>query len=257
MNKGSQKIRTGPRVGIIGGGPAGSLFALYLLHYSEEKGIHPETTIYQQRNFDEPGPKGCKGCAGILSMSLLSNLTGLGLTMPKEIIQTRIEQYTVHSPYTSISMSNPEKGIQIVSVYRGCGPRISHYADSISFDGWLLREAQNRGVRVENQKVSYAYLGTESGVEVAGQKIEYDLVVLASAKAWRPIFFDDYRVGNFDKINRMSRDYADYVYLAAVAIMLFAGDVALLLDGCPHRVFHGSAVEPPDRLELVQGNADV
>lgn len=180
MNKGSQKIRTGPRVGIIGGGPAGSLFALYLLHYSEEKGIHPETTIYQQRNFDEPGPKGCKGCAGILSMSLLSNLTGLGLTMPKEIIQTRIEQYTVHSPYTSISMSNPEKGIQVVSVYRGCGPRISHYADSISFDGWLLREAQSRGVRVENQKVSYAYLGAESGVEVAGQKIEYDLVVLAS-----------------------------------------------------------------------------
>ncbi|MDZ4864769.1 MAG: oligosaccharide flippase family protein [Gemmatimonadota bacterium] len=56
-----------------------------------------------------------------------------------------------------------------------------------------------------------------------------NLVVLASAKAWRPIFFDDYRVGNFDKINRMSRHYADYVYLAAVAIMLFAGDVALLL----------------------------
>ncbi|MEO8636809.1 MAG: oligosaccharide flippase family protein [Gemmatimonadales bacterium] len=56
-----------------------------------------------------------------------------------------------------------------------------------------------------------------------------NLVVLASAKAWRPIFFDDYRAGNFDKINRMSHDYADYVYLAAVAIMLFAGDVVRLL----------------------------
>ena len=56
-----------------------------------------------------------------------------------------------------------------------------------------------------------------------------NLVVLASSKAWRPIFFDDYRTGNFDKINRMSRDYADYIYLASVAIMLFAGDVVRLL----------------------------
>ncbi len=58
-----------------------------------------------------------------------------------------------------------------------------------------------------------------------------NLVVLASAKAWRPIFFDEYRVGNFDKINRLSRDYADYIYLTAVAIMLFASDaVRLVVD---------------------------
>ena len=49
------KNRSGSRVGIIGGGPAGSLFALYLLHYAGEKGIHPKVTIYNLRNFDEPG----------------------------------------------------------------------------------------------------------------------------------------------------------------------------------------------------------
>jgi NADH dehydrogenase len=180
MNTGSKKIETGSRVAIIGGGPAGSLFALYFLHYAAEKGVDSELTIYNLRNFDDPGPKGCKGCAGILSVPLLKNLEELGLTVPKEIIQTRIEQYTVHSPYASISLSNPEKEIQIASVYRGCGPRISGCESLISFDGWLLHEVQKRGARVENQKVSSAYLGPESGVKVGGKKIEQDLVVLAA-----------------------------------------------------------------------------
>ena len=95
MNKDSKKIETGSKVAIIGGGPSGSLFALYLLHYAEERGIRPEVTIYQRQNFDELGPKGCKGCAGILSISLLRNLGELGLTIPEGIIQNKIEHYTV------------------------------------------------------------------------------------------------------------------------------------------------------------------
>ena len=110
MNKYSNKIETGSKVAIIGDGPAGSFFALYILHYAEQRGICPEITIYQQRNFDELGSKGCKGCAGILSPSLLRNLSELGLSVPGEIVHSTIEQYAVHSPYASISISNPEKG---------------------------------------------------------------------------------------------------------------------------------------------------
>ncbi len=117
MNRYSNKIATGSKVAIIGGGPAGSFFALYLLHYTKESGIRPDITIYQERNFDELGPKGCKGCAGILSMSLLKNLSELSLSIPEEIIQRKIDHYTVHSPYTSITISNPERESQIVSVY--------------------------------------------------------------------------------------------------------------------------------------------
>lgn len=180
MNKGSLKIETGSRVAIIGGGPAGSLFAMYLLNYAEEKGIYPEISIYQQRTFDALGPKGCKGCAGILSMSFLNALHQIGLTIPGEIIQTRIEQYTVHSPHTSITLSNPEKGSQIISVYRGGGPRISQYKTPIAFDGWLLLEAKKRGAKVENQRVPMVNLAPELWVEVAGKKIRFDLLVLAS-----------------------------------------------------------------------------
>jgi flavin-dependent dehydrogenase len=180
--KESNKIETGSRVAVIGGGPAGSFFALYLLRFAGERQIRPEITIYQQRNFDERGPKGCKGCAGILSIPLLRNLGELNLSMPEEIIQSEIEHYAVHSPYTSISISNPEKGIQIASIYRGGGSRISNYENPISFDGWLLNQAQRQGANVENRRVSGIYLGDEVGIKVAGKKLRYDLVVLASGR---------------------------------------------------------------------------
>jgi NADH dehydrogenase len=187
VNKDSSKIETGSKVGIIGGGPAGSFFALYLLHYAIERGIHPEITIYQQRNFDELGPKGCKGCAGILPIALLSNLGELDLSVPEGVIQSTIEHYAVHSPYTSITISNPEKGIGIASIYRGGGPRVSDYEIPISFDGWLLRQAQRRGIKIEYQAVSRIYLDNEAGIEVAGEKLAYDLVVLASGVNTKPI----------------------------------------------------------------------
>ena len=63
MNKGLNSIGNGSKVAIVGGGPTGSLFAQFVLHYAGIRGIHPEITIYQQRNLDEPGPMGCKGCA--------------------------------------------------------------------------------------------------------------------------------------------------------------------------------------------------
>jgi flavin-dependent dehydrogenase len=174
-------------VAVVGGGPAGSLFALYFLHYAGERGIHPEITLYQQRDFDKLGPKGCKGCAGIMSASLIRNLSELGLSLPEEIIQSKIERYTIHSPYTSLSINKPEEEREIASIYRGGGPRISHYENLISLDGWLLRQAQRQGARVENQKASRIYLESGASVEVAGSKLAYDLVVLASGVSTNPI----------------------------------------------------------------------
>ncbi len=164
------RLETNSKVAIIGGGPAGSFFALHLLRYAEERGITPEITIYQERDFDKLGPKGCKSCAGILSISLFKNLKELELTIPETIIQTKIDHYAVHSPYTSISISNPEKEMRIISVYRGGGPRISHYEKRISFDGWLLRQAQERGAKVKNETVSHIHLGQEVRIEAGGRR---------------------------------------------------------------------------------------
>ena len=187
MNQNSARLENGSKVAIVGGGPAGSLFALYLLRYAGEKGIRPEVTIYQQRSFSALGPKGCKGCAGILSASLLKNLGELGLSLPGEVIQSKIAHYIVHSPYTSISISKPEKEIEVASVNRGGGPRISHGESHLGFDGWLLGQAQERGVKVESQAVCRIHLGHEAVIEVAGGKLNYDLVVLASGVNAKPV----------------------------------------------------------------------
>ena len=162
-------------------------FALYLQLYSEENNIRPEITVYQQRNFAEGGPKGCKGCAGILSASLFSNLEELGLTIPEEVVRDRIKTYNIHSPYTSISISNPDKEKEIVSVYRGSGPRISCGNKVVGFDGWLLEQAQSRGITVENQAVSRIHLERRTGIEVADRNLECDLVVLANGVCTKPV----------------------------------------------------------------------
>lgn len=174
------RIEPGSRIGVIGGGPAGSFFSLYAMHYAEERGIHPHITIYQQRDFNKSGPRGCKGCAGILSASLLRNMDELGLDIPHQVVQDRIEEYTLHSPYTTITISRPERGVEVASVYRGGGPSISRYDNPSSFDGWLLRHVQNRGVEVRQHKVTAVHLENKAYIETRDEESEYDLVVLAS-----------------------------------------------------------------------------
>lgn len=187
MAEESAKLKTGSRVAVIGGGPAGSFFAMYLLMYAERAGIRPDITIYEPRDFDQAGPQGCKGCAGILSISLLRNLAELGLTVPEAIIQRKIERFTVHSSHTSISIANPEKDVEIASIYRGGGPRTSHYQKAVSFDGWLLREAKKRGVKVVRKHVSGIHLGELATVEISGERTACDLIVLASGVNSQPV----------------------------------------------------------------------
>ncbi|MEE8470853.1 MAG: FAD-dependent oxidoreductase, partial [Dehalococcoidia bacterium] len=80
--------------------------------------------------------------------------------------------------------------METVSVYRGGGPRLSYCQKLVSFDGWLLTQAQERGAKVENQMVSRIYLGDEAAIEVAGEKLVCDMVVLASGVNASPIPID-------------------------------------------------------------------
>ncbi|NLT65335.1 MAG: FAD-dependent oxidoreductase [Acidobacteria bacterium] len=180
MNRNSYRLKNGARVAVVGGGPAGCFFALYLMQYGRERHILPDVTIFEARNVFGPGPKACKGCAGILSTSLLRSLGELGLAVPEEIIQRRIDGYTIQSPYTSITMRNPEQGAEVISVFRGCGPRLCDSQRPVGFDGWLLMETQKRGARIEYGTVSAVRTGRNPQVETAGELKEFDLIVLAT-----------------------------------------------------------------------------
>jgi NADH dehydrogenase len=184
MERQSFQIDNNSRIAVIGGGPAGSFFALYLRHFAGLLGLHPEITIYQDRDFDALGPKGCKGCAGIISLALIKNMAELNISPPPEVIQTTIDRFAVHNLYDTIDISNPDKDTNVVSVYRGGGPRLSHAENDnvkkISFDGWLLRQAQSNGIEVISDKVTRIWTAEASALEASGKRIDYDLLALAT-----------------------------------------------------------------------------
>ena len=87
----SVQLENGAKVGIVGGGPAGSFFALHLLRYSRRIGLDLHITIFEARNFNRAGPLGCARCAGLLSGNLQQNLHSLGLTLPDAVIQSKAD----------------------------------------------------------------------------------------------------------------------------------------------------------------------
>ena len=134
---------------IIGGGPAGSFLAHYILRYAQEAGLELKVTIYEAKSFADKGPKGCNRCAGVLSPRFVRNLReDLGIELPQTVVQSRITSYRLHSPYGVIDIANPDPELDALSIYRGGGPRLSSFDAPVSFDDYLLSEAMSRGAEV-------------------------------------------------------------------------------------------------------------
>ncbi len=186
MTEATTRLKSGSRVAIIGGGPAGSFTAMYLLSYAQQLGVQLSVTVFQDRDFDQKGQAGCKGCAGILSLLFLRNLGDIGLRVPESIVQHNINDYAVHSPYSSIDIVNPERDVQIVSVYRGAGPAKGPEPVQ-GFDAWLLRQAAARGARVVPVAVTAVHLDGLPRVTAGGETGEYELVVLANGVNGPPL----------------------------------------------------------------------
>ena len=147
------RLRNGDRICIVGGGPAGSLAAMQLLKLAEEYGLDLDVLVFEPHDACTPGPRGCKGCAGILSADTVHNLQSLGLEVPPEVVQSELRSYVVHvqpalpagtgGQVTSIDQPNPAR--RILSVFRGAGPRLQRTGSVAGFDGYLLAQAVNRG----------------------------------------------------------------------------------------------------------------
>ncbi|MBN2342984.1 MAG: oligosaccharide flippase family protein [Deltaproteobacteria bacterium] len=69
-----------------------------------------------------------------------------------------------------------------------------------------------------------------------------DVIVMATIKAWQPIFFEEYGKGNIKKIERMAVVYSGYMYFAAAAIICFGADLARLF--VPSSYFPGLTLLP-------------
>ncbi len=174
------RLENGSRVVIVGGGPAGSFAALHLLRFAAEADLRIDVTLLEARDFNRPGPGGCNKCAGILSSTAVRNLQTLGLLLPPDVIQAELEAYVLHLGGAQLPIHRPDPARRIVSVYRGSGPRLGSSPLPHSFDGWLLDQAQGRGADVRRGRVQTILPGDRPVVVTAHERIEADLVVLAT-----------------------------------------------------------------------------
>ena len=178
-SKGNIELTNGSRIGVVGGGPAGSFFSFYALDYARRFDLDIHLDIFEPKDFTKVGAGGCNHCGGIISESLVQHLATDGIVIPSTIIQRGINTYTMHTEEGLRVIHSPSDEHRIASVFRGCGPRGCLDTNQRGFDNYLLGLCRNYGADVIHEKVV--------ALERAGDRIrvstslsgsrEYDLVV--------------------------------------------------------------------------------
>ncbi len=184
-------LRSGAHVAVIGGGPAGSFFALLALHYARQAGLDLHITIFEPRDFSLSGPWGCNMCAGLIPTQVLRELAEIGLELPERIIRAHIHHYTLHTAAGQITLPQPDPDGDVVSVYRGQGPRCAPWPEPISFDGFLLEAARSQGVEVIPEQVTSVAFRPHPRVTTHRRTVPADLIVLATGVNRHPVHFTD------------------------------------------------------------------
>ncbi|HXF83261.1 MAG TPA: hypothetical protein VNN19_10980 [bacterium] len=174
-------LQDGSRVGIIGGGPAGSLCAFFLLRFSRVQGIALECDIYEPRDFTAPGPRGCNMCGGIVSELLVQSLAVDGITLPPSVVQRGIDSYVLNTDEEAVTIATPMREKRIAAVHRGGGPRDLGVLRWGGLDGHLLSRAQELGTRLIPHRISdVSWDAGRPRVRFNGGAATYDLLVVAT-----------------------------------------------------------------------------
>ncbi len=139
-------ITDGSEIAIIGGGPAGSLFAGFAREYAIKHGIDVNVTVYTNRQFSDSGPKGCKGCVGVVNERLNQKLKQANISMPEELIMQTIDGYHFTSKGGELYVKKKTTVDDIVTMFRGNGPSCSPLSGG--FDEFLLEHARKMGAKV-------------------------------------------------------------------------------------------------------------
>ena len=176
------ELAGGSRIAVIGGGPAGSLFAYFLLDMAERVDVALQVDIYEPRPFASPGPVGCNMCGGIVSETLVQNLAMDGVFLSSDVIQRGIDSYVLHMDVGSVRIATPNDEARIGAVHRGGGPRGVEGPSWESFDQHLLSNAVERGANVIHARVDeLVRLDGRPAVSIGGGEHQvYDLAAIAT-----------------------------------------------------------------------------
>lgn len=177
------QLADGSRVAVIGGGPAGSFFAYFLLRLANAIDLRLEVDIFEPRHFAQGGPAGCNHCGGIVSESLVQMLATDGINLPPSVVQRGIYSYVLHMDVGSVEIESPVLEQRIASIYRGNGPRGGEDTSWDSFDGFLQQTCEKEGARVIHKLVTGLERNGDRRPVVAtadGEEFTYDFVALAT-----------------------------------------------------------------------------
>lgn len=175
-------LENGSRIGIIGGGPSGSLTAFFLLTFARRADLELAVDIYEPRDFTAPGPGGCNMCGGIVSEPLVQTLAVEGIRLPSSVVQRGIDSYVLHRGETTVEIATPLSEKRIAALHRGGGPRGIREIEYGGLDGYLLGLAQELGARVVTERARETGRGEDGRpwIKCKGEPQSYDLVVGAT-----------------------------------------------------------------------------
>lgn len=175
-------LATGSRVGVVGGGPAGSFFAVELLRRARALGLRLEVKIFDGKSFAKKGAPGCNMCAGAVGHNLIAEIERSTSTIPPEVIHYELDGYAVHYQDASAKLLN-DPARRTYGVYRGAGPVSTESPDGArSFDQFLLDSAvrlgaEHVGANVQDIDVP-STLERRPAIRLTDGRVEeFDLVV--------------------------------------------------------------------------------
>jgi flavin-dependent dehydrogenase len=172
-------LEDGSRVAVIGGGPAGSLFAYFLLRFATSAGLDLHADIFEPRDFDRPGPRGCNMCGGLVAGSLVDLLRAEGITIPPDVVQSEIDGYSLLTQAGRFRVAAPSRRTSALAVFRGGGPRDDGRMPR-GLDAFLLSLATGVGAEVVPQRItSVDWHDGHPEITLGGVTTRYDLVVVA------------------------------------------------------------------------------
>jgi flavin-dependent dehydrogenase len=173
----------GSRVAVIGSGPAGSLFAYFLLEMAGRVDLRLEVDLWEPRGtFAIPGPQGCNMCGGIVSETLVQNLATEGVCFSPKVVQRGIDSYVLHTDAGTARIATPLAEMRIGAVHRGAGPKDVKEPRWESFDHHLQAKALAAGAKLvvgRVEKVSRAEDGRVRVEAKGGAVHAYDLAAVA------------------------------------------------------------------------------
>ena len=155
LNNNHIKLHNNDRVAVIGAGPAGSLFAYFLLRFARKRHLRLNVTLYDPSDFTRPGPAGCNGCVGVINDSLYRHFQRIGIDLEQTqgLIQSRLSGYLWNTPIGCQRIDVEDRVESIRTIFRGGGPRFGVFDENVSFDGYLLRQAMDEGAQHEQLRV--------------------------------------------------------------------------------------------------------